>query len=61
MIAKLIWHIPDFAVPFALAALGRDFLMETQRRTGARCRGLILVSRLAGVGAILYGGATIWR
>ena len=60
MIASWIGNIPDFAVPFALAALGL-IVIERTGVLALGAEGLMLVGALAGIGAsLMTGGATVW-
>ncbi|WP_341455752.1 ABC transporter permease [Stutzerimonas kunmingensis] len=60
MIASWIGNIPDFAVPFALAALGL-IVIERSGVLALGAEGLMLVGALAGIGAsLMTGGATVW-
>ena len=60
MIASWIGNIPDFAVPFALAALGL-IIIERTGVLALGAEGLMLVGALSGIGAsLMTSGSTFW-
>ena len=60
IVTSWIGNIPDFAVPFALAALGL-IIIERSGVLALGAEGLMLVGALSGIGAaLLTNGSTAW-